>query len=171
MFLFCRYPYQVDNIESFTLDIVKDQFVKRQLMDASAKNLIKLMTATCGYSDVRQLAAQKLELWLQNPKVSHFHISDLLITCGNTFFFLQDSFIFSCRVLLCFLEEALFLNEIFKWVSAKTDLDQSNCMKLCLIGDKALDSIWGLSGHGICYLKQKTRQGFWSRISVLINCS
>lgn len=66
-----RYPYQLENIESFVLDIIRDQFVKRQVMDASAKSLIKLMTATCGYPEVRQLAAQKLELWLQNPKVNH----------------------------------------------------------------------------------------------------
>ena len=51
------------------MEIVHDQLAKRQLMDASAKSLIKLMTATCGYSEVRQLASQKLELWLQNPKV------------------------------------------------------------------------------------------------------
>ena len=51
------------------MEIVHDQLAKRQLMDASAKSLIKLMTATCGYSEGRQLASQKLELWLQNPKV------------------------------------------------------------------------------------------------------
>ena len=51
------------------MEIIREQLAKRQLMDASAKSLIKLMTATSGYSDVRQLASQKLELWLQNPKV------------------------------------------------------------------------------------------------------
>ena len=64
-----RFPYQADNIESFMMEIIREQLVKRQLMDASAKSLIKLLTVTCGYGEVRQLAAQKLELWLQNPKV------------------------------------------------------------------------------------------------------
>ena len=59
----------MENIETFVMDIIKDQFVKRQVMDVSAKNLIKLMTVTCGYSEVRQMAATKLEPWLQNPKV------------------------------------------------------------------------------------------------------
>ena len=72
MFYFIsRFPYQVGSIECFVMEIVRDQLAKRQLMDASAKSLIKLMTATCGYSDVRQLASQKLELWLQNPKVMY----------------------------------------------------------------------------------------------------
>jgi len=64
-----RYPYQLEHVETFVMDIVRDQLAKRQLMDTSAKSLIRLMTATCGYAEVRALAAQKLELWLQNPKV------------------------------------------------------------------------------------------------------
>lgn len=51
------------------MEIIHEQLVKRQLMDASAKTLIKFLTVTCGYSEVRLLSAQKLELWLQNPKV------------------------------------------------------------------------------------------------------
>lgn len=39
-------------------------------MDATSKNLIRFMTATCGYGEVRLLASQRLEMWLQNPKVS-----------------------------------------------------------------------------------------------------
>ncbi|XP_052774424.1 integrator complex subunit 1-like [Mya arenaria] len=78
-----RYPYQLDNIESFVMDIVREQLLKRQLMDASAKSLIKLMTATCGYAEVRQLAAQKLELWLQNPKLARVSQELLMSVCMN----------------------------------------------------------------------------------------
>lgn len=52
------------------LDVIKEQLNKRQPMDATSKNLIRFMTATCGYGEVRLLASQRLEMWLQNPKVS-----------------------------------------------------------------------------------------------------
>ncbi|XP_060583813.1 integrator complex subunit 1-like [Ruditapes philippinarum] len=78
-----RYPYQVDNIETLVLEIIHDQLVKRQLMDASSKSLIKLMTATCGYGEVRQIAGQKLELWLQNPKLARASQELLMSVCMN----------------------------------------------------------------------------------------
>ena len=53
------------------MEIIREQLAKRPLMDASAKSLIKLLTVTSGYGEVRQLAAQKLEPWLQNPKVTY----------------------------------------------------------------------------------------------------
>jgi hypothetical protein len=51
------------------LDIVREQLNRRQPMDAATRNLIRLMTVTCGYGEVRLLAAQRMEMWLQNPKV------------------------------------------------------------------------------------------------------
>ncbi|KAH3871098.1 hypothetical protein DPMN_034292, partial [Dreissena polymorpha] len=78
-----RYPNQFDNIESFVMDIIRDQLLKRQLMDASSKNLIRLMTVTCGYQEVRQLASQKLELWLQNPKLARASQDLLMSVCMN----------------------------------------------------------------------------------------
>lgn len=67
---FLRYPYQQETIEMTILDVIKEQLNKRQPMDATSKNLIRFMTATCGYGEVRLLASQRLEMWLQNPKVS-----------------------------------------------------------------------------------------------------
>lgn len=78
-----RYPYQIDNIETLVLEIIHEQLVKRQLMDASSKSLIKLMTATCGYGEVRQIASQKLELWLQNPKLARASQELLMSVCMN----------------------------------------------------------------------------------------
>ncbi|MEQ2170500.1 hypothetical protein GOODEAATRI_000820 [Goodea atripinnis] len=37
-------------------------------MDNVSRNLLRLLTATCGYKEARLLAVQRLEMWLQNPK-------------------------------------------------------------------------------------------------------
>ncbi|KAL3877747.1 hypothetical protein ACJMK2_035409 [Sinanodonta woodiana] len=81
--VFPRYPYQRDNIESYVLEVIKDQMNRRQTMDATARNLIRLMTTTCGYGEVRQLAAQKLEMWLQNPKLARAAQELLMSVCMN----------------------------------------------------------------------------------------
>ncbi|CAG2237831.1 INTS1 [Mytilus edulis] len=67
--VFPRYPFQQDSIETFVIDLIKEQINRRQGTDSTARNLIRLMTSTCGYGEVRLLSAQKLEMWLQNPKV------------------------------------------------------------------------------------------------------
>lgn len=53
------------------LDVLRDQLNRRQPMDNVSRNLLRLLTATCGYKEVRLMAVQRLEMWLQNPKVSH----------------------------------------------------------------------------------------------------
>ncbi|KAL4240200.1 Integrator complex subunit 1 [Mactra antiquata] len=78
-----RFQYQLDDIETSTMDIIHEQIAKRQLMDASSKTLIKLLTVTCGYSEVRLRAAQTLELWLQNPKLARASQELLMSVCMN----------------------------------------------------------------------------------------
>ena len=51
------------------MDLIKDQLNRRQLIDNTTRNLLRLMSAACGVSDVRLVASQRLETWLQNPKV------------------------------------------------------------------------------------------------------
>ena len=51
------------------VEVIKEQLNRRQLMDGGSRNLVRVMTACCGYSEVRMMAAQRLEMWLQNPKV------------------------------------------------------------------------------------------------------
>jgi hypothetical protein len=51
------------------VDLVKDQLTRRQLVDNTTRNLLRLMSAACGVSDMRLLSSQRLETWLQNPKV------------------------------------------------------------------------------------------------------
>jgi len=38
-------------------------------MDNVSRNLLRLLTATCGFNEARLMAVQRLEMWLQNPKV------------------------------------------------------------------------------------------------------
>lgn len=56
------------------LDVLRDQLNRRQPMDNVSRNLLRLLTATCGYKEARYLAVQRLEMWLQNPKVTTTHL-------------------------------------------------------------------------------------------------
>lgn len=64
-----RYTYQQVSVEMHVVDVIKDQLNRRQMMDGGSRNLVRVMTATCGYGEIRLMAAQRLEMWLQNPKV------------------------------------------------------------------------------------------------------
>ena len=57
------------SIETHVLDVIREQLSRRQPVDGGSRNVVRTMTATCGYAEVRSLAAQRLEMWLQNPKV------------------------------------------------------------------------------------------------------
>jgi len=69
-----RYAYVQVSIETHVLDVIREQLSRRQPVDGGSRNVIRTMTATCGYSEVRSLAAQRLEMWIQNPKVSYCYI-------------------------------------------------------------------------------------------------
>lgn len=66
-----RYNCQYMSVETYVLDVIRDQLSRRQPMDGGSRNLVRTMMVVCGYSDIRMLAAHRLEMWLQNPKV-HF---------------------------------------------------------------------------------------------------
>ena len=57
------------SIETHVLDVIREQLSRRQPVDGGSRNVVRTMTSTCGYAEVRSLAAQRLEMWLQNPKV------------------------------------------------------------------------------------------------------
>lgn len=65
-----RYEELAESVEDYVLDVLRDQLNRRQPMDNVSRNLLRLLTATCGYKEVRLMAVQRLEMWLQNPKVS-----------------------------------------------------------------------------------------------------
>jgi len=58
------------NIQTYILELVHDQLTRRQTLDSVTRNLLKLLTVTCGYSQIRLLVSQRLEMWLTNPKVN-----------------------------------------------------------------------------------------------------
>lgn len=68
-FVWPRYDDLAESVEEYVLDMLRDQLNRRQPMDNVSRNLLRLLTATCGYKEVRQMAVQRLEMWLQNPKV------------------------------------------------------------------------------------------------------
>ena len=57
------------NIQSYILDLVRDQLTRRQTVENISRNLLRLLTVACGYNQVRLLVSQRIEMWLQNPKV------------------------------------------------------------------------------------------------------
>lgn len=64
-----RYDELAESVEDYVLDVLRDQLNRRQPMDNVSRNLLRLLTATCGFKEARLMAVQRLEMWLQNPKV------------------------------------------------------------------------------------------------------
>ncbi|XP_023242494.1 integrator complex subunit 1-like [Centruroides sculpturatus] len=77
-----RYLHIEDSIEKYILEVLHDQLTRRQPMEIS-RNTIRLLVSTCGISEVRLMVAQKLEMWLQNPKLTRPAQDLLLAVCLN----------------------------------------------------------------------------------------
>lgn len=73
--LWSRYEDLTESVEEYVLDMLRDQLNRRQPIDNVSRNLLRLLTSTCGYKEVRLMTVQKLEMWLQNPKVRTAHRS------------------------------------------------------------------------------------------------
>ena len=56
-------------IQYYIHDVVKENLNKRQIIDGVSRNMLRFLTSVCGYPEVRLTASQKIEAWLQNPKV------------------------------------------------------------------------------------------------------
>uniref|UniRef100_W5K0G9 Integrator complex subunit 1 n=1 Tax=Astyanax mexicanus TaxID=7994 RepID=W5K0G9_ASTMX len=78
-----RYDELAESVEDYVLDMLKDQLNRRQPMDNVSRNLLRLLTATCGYKEVRLMAVQRLEMWLQNPKLTRPAQDLLMSLCMN----------------------------------------------------------------------------------------
>ncbi|XP_071797108.1 integrator complex subunit 1-like isoform X1 [Asterias amurensis] len=77
-----RYSLLKDSIETYVVDFVRDQLTRRQGMD-TPRNLLRVLTAACGFPEVRLLAALRLEMWLQNPKLTRPAQELLMSVCLN----------------------------------------------------------------------------------------
>ncbi|KAM4023912.1 integrator complex subunit 1 [Anomaloglossus baeobatrachus] len=78
-----RYEEMAEGVEEYVLDMLRDQLNRRQPMDNVSRNLLRLLTATCGYKEVRLMAVQRLEMWLQNPKLTRPAQDLLMSVCMN----------------------------------------------------------------------------------------
>ncbi|XP_058148461.1 integrator complex subunit 1 isoform X1 [Dasypus novemcinctus] len=78
-----RYEELAESVEEYVLDVLRDQLNRRQPIDNVSRNLLRLLTSTCGYKEVRLMAVQKLEMWLQNPKLTRPAQDLLMAACVN----------------------------------------------------------------------------------------
>ncbi|TKC49787.1 hypothetical protein EI555_002508 [Monodon monoceros] len=78
-----RYEELAESVEEYVLDVLRDQLTRRQPIDNVSRNLLRLLTSTCGYKEVRLMAVQKLEMWLQNPKLTRPAQDLLMSVCMN----------------------------------------------------------------------------------------
>uniref|UniRef100_A0A8C9EAZ8 Integrator complex subunit 1 n=1 Tax=Phocoena sinus TaxID=42100 RepID=A0A8C9EAZ8_PHOSS len=78
-----RYEELAESVEEYVLDVLRDQLTRRQPIDSVSRNLLRLLTSTCGYKEVRLMAVQKLEMWLQNPKLTRPAQDLLMSVCMN----------------------------------------------------------------------------------------
>ncbi|KAJ8792733.1 hypothetical protein J1605_019553 [Eschrichtius robustus] len=78
-----RYEELAESVEEYVLDVLRDQLNRRQPIDSVSRNLLRLLTSACGYKEVRLMAVQKLEMWLQNPKLTRPAQDLLMSVCMN----------------------------------------------------------------------------------------
>ena len=94
------------NIQTYILELVHDQLTRRQPLDSITRNLLKLLTVTCGYSQIRLSVSHRLEMWLQNPKVIYMYMFincnidiNILVMIDRFTRFTSESLL---RILVCF---------------------------------------------------------------------
>ena len=68
-----------ESVEQYALQSVDKIISQRQSTDSVPRQLLKFLANICCYPRVRLLAAQKIDLWLQNPKLTR-HAQHLLMT-------------------------------------------------------------------------------------------
>ncbi|MEE6498171.1 hypothetical protein FKM82_002993 [Ascaphus truei] len=78
-----RYEDLAEGVEEYVLDMLRDQLNRRQPMDNVSRNLLRLLTVSCGYKEVRLMTVQRLEMWLQNPKLTRPAQDLLMSVCMN----------------------------------------------------------------------------------------
>ncbi|XP_033109193.1 integrator complex subunit 1-like isoform X2 [Anneissia japonica] len=77
-----RYSLIANSIDKYIVDLLKEQLARRQAMDIP-RNLLRLLTVTAGLTEVRLLVVQRLEMWLQNPKITRLAQEVLMSICMN----------------------------------------------------------------------------------------
>ncbi len=58
------------SLKSHVLQLVSEQLSRHSApTDSAYRNLLRFLTASAGYSELRLIAAQKMDGWIQNPRV------------------------------------------------------------------------------------------------------
>jgi len=71
----------MDSIEQLVMDTVTEQMTKRQHLEVTSKQLLRLLTSVSGYCAARLMVVNKLDSWLQNPKVGNHTLSLYIYKC------------------------------------------------------------------------------------------
>ncbi|OXU26086.1 hypothetical protein TSAR_012850 [Trichomalopsis sarcophagae] len=77
-----RYAHCVEVVENIILEVIKEQLNRRQ-PETITRNFLKLLSTACGFVEIRNIAAQKLEMWLHNPKLMRPAQELLSFICYN----------------------------------------------------------------------------------------
>lgn len=77
-----RYSHCIDNIEAIVLEPIKEQLNRRQ-PDSITRNFLKLLSSTCGFVEIRNIAVPRLEMWLHNHKLMKPAYELLSYICYN----------------------------------------------------------------------------------------
>lgn len=78
-----RYNGAYDAVEAIVSDAIKEQVSRRQPPENTTRNFLRMLSATCGLVEVRLTAVQRLEMWLQNPKLQRPAQELLMYICVN----------------------------------------------------------------------------------------
>ena len=64
-----RFTHNETFVVQYVTDVINEQFNRRTSSSDVSRNMLKLLVSTVGIPSVRTIVAQRLEQWLQNPKV------------------------------------------------------------------------------------------------------
>ncbi|XP_037876176.1 integrator complex subunit 1 isoform X3 [Bombyx mori] len=82
--VFPRYSSSYEAVEGLVMEAIKDQIQRRSAApDAIGKGFLKLLSATCGFPEIRMVAASRLEAWLHSGKLWKVAQELLAYVCCN----------------------------------------------------------------------------------------
>ncbi|CAK1583934.1 unnamed protein product [Parnassius mnemosyne] len=81
--VFPRYTSSYETVEALVLEAIKEQIQRRTAPDTIGKGFLKLLSATCGFPEIRMIAASRLEAWLHSGKLWRAAQELLAHVCAN----------------------------------------------------------------------------------------
>ena len=155
MFSWCNFRFMSSsvehNIQTYILELVHDQLTRRQPLDSITRNLLKLLTVTCGYSQIRLSVSHRLEMWLQNPKVicvfinCNIDMSILVMICRFTISTSESLPRIMCCFIFIFFKFWFFCVKILYEISSES-------FKFCLV--QFIIVMYMIVLHQVCTCEQ-----------------